>query len=721
MTVDHDHTATRRRRHHHHRPDNVENGASDSDGLVSINTINKIKKKRRRKGEEPPFYILVLQVGATLFIFCLVTYFVLRTTIWKKQVTEDDDSSQNENGGEEAERIVVTLAPVPPTAPPLPVWELGLASKYDAFAIAERYEHHNVKSNITKENQKNSLSSFWKVAQDLRDDFVNYYGGENAARALLERGLVTFGIRALKNATAEILASSLPSDLVHTACRIRNAKQEDRAFSFAFGGYSVTAGRGNVFTQSFPFFMRDKLVMPFSMLGMELVVKNAAIGGCPAFPYGWCMSNFWGLDADVVSWDYAMNEAGGIPQGMEAYLRHALMLPRRPKMIVKDTHLAEPRRAVLRKYLELGMIKDSLVIQSDPAAQPFLQRKEEFRPPGFQDWRKFGAPLGAPGQAYHHPAVKEHEMMGWMLAMHFLSALELVAADMMSPLPLKCEPVLPSRMLPPPVTFQIDENTTIPWISLLVGHPVGTASESANEWTMNSVQCRTTFEPILNGELRSIVVAGSVAEDLDILLPKSEMYYNQGWVYDMSKGEKESKRKLDRFGGLGFVDSKKAYYGIYTSGTLRLLLPATGGRTHANGTVVNAQAGESANDWFRHVVVCQVNEKREVGSCNMEKDLSFRVGGVNGTDARLIDSAGVLYLGQKICVHVSVPAGAMLTTRAALMPPTRTKSQQHDHESDVAVGLSVEILVRNHHIMDRDAACSVSHVVWEEVSLFIDK
>ena len=68
--------------------------------------------------------------------------------------------------------------------------------------------------------------------------------------------------------------------------------------------YSVTVGRGNYFSQSFPFVMQTKLEPLFNALKIELEVRNAAIGGVPSFPYGWCLENFWGLDADVVSWDY---------------------------------------------------------------------------------------------------------------------------------------------------------------------------------------------------------------------------------------------------------------------------------------------------------------------------------------------------------------------------------------------------------------------------------
>ena len=60
------------------------------------------------------------------------------------------------------------------------------------------------------------------------------------------------------------------------------------------------------------------------------------------------MNNFWGMDADVVSWDYSMNEAGGKPEGLEAYIRHVMRLDRAPKLIVKDTHMAEARRNILK-------------------------------------------------------------------------------------------------------------------------------------------------------------------------------------------------------------------------------------------------------------------------------------------------------------------------------------------------------------------------------------
>lgn len=274
----------------------------------------KSRRRRRRKSSDDndiPFLLLLLQVGATILIVCAFVATIARLISPKVDEEYDDD-----------DQFVMDEEVVKPTEPSLPTWTLSDASRFDAYGIAESHGGDD---------------DFWKVAATIRDDFAKRYGGEIAARAILERALSSFA------------SDSDNEDVKHTACRIQNAKQDKRPFKFAFGGYSVTVGRGNYFSQSFPFVMERILKRPFQVLGIQLQVRNAAIGGIPSFPYGWCMKNFWGLDADVVSWDYSMNEAGGKPEGLEAYVRHVMMLDRAPKLIVKDTHMAVARRNLLKE------------------------------------------------------------------------------------------------------------------------------------------------------------------------------------------------------------------------------------------------------------------------------------------------------------------------------------------------------------------------------------
>ena len=52
--------------------------------------------------------------------------------------------------------------------------------------------------------------------------------------------------------------------------------------------------------------------------------------------------------------------------------------------------MASKRRDVVRHYVENGLLRDPVIINSDPAAEPFLKDDEESRPPGLQKWREFG-------------------------------------------------------------------------------------------------------------------------------------------------------------------------------------------------------------------------------------------------------------------------------------------------------------------------------------------
>ena len=620
-----------------------------------------------------------------------------------------------------------------------------------------------------RKNATNSNALFWQAAAGLRERFADTYGGIRAARAMLERGLRTFSFPS---------NDVVPDDLRHTACRLWRAQHSKTKtpFRMAFGGYSVTAGRGNYHAQSYPLVMERQLHTVFQLLGIDLEVRNAAIGGCPSFPYGWCLRQFLGHAPDVVSWDFSMNEAGGDPVGLEAYLRHVLTQfgtsSYSPKLIVKDTHLAVERRRLLQYYYNASVssnswstARDPVVLHTDPAAQPFLELPESDRPVGFQSWRQFGAPKTAPGQSLHHPAVQEHELNAWLLTMHFLSALEYLAVasddDNMreqcraSGIRLESEEDeedtflrgaddetkrrrhAPSQ-LPEPLYKQA-VNSTQAWTSILFGEKAATATTEAGAgWHMNPVHCRTSFDPIVAGNLTDLVVSGTEGEDLDIMLPKSKMFYNRNWVLDLSDEEKKAKRNLNRFGGLGFVDSKKAYYGIYASGTLQFLLPyeSFSSSSHNNNNSENENApavGDKATDWFKSVVICEVNEKRSVASaCQTERDVQFTVGGVNATKkyATLLDAPGTVYLGKKLCTHLVVPEDARLTSRREIVveseeagggggttshvrrPPPKLRVDGEEERS--VVGLLLTATIHNQHIVRREEACSISHVVWEQ-------
>jgi hypothetical protein len=250
---------------------------ADSSSSEEARRRRRRRKKNRRSTElDPPFHILVMQVGATLFTLCFITFYLWQTLFLRSSsdvempIEEgyDDDAALKQEVEEAmvATKQQPTPSPTIPTIPPLPVWELGESTRFDAFGIAVTHSESQSEKDKSGRNQ-----AFWTTTASLRKQFAELYGGENAVRAMMERGFTLFPL------PTDI--DSPPSDLVHTACRIRLAKEEGRPFKFTFGGYSVTVGRGNYFGQSFPFVMKRLLDTPFQLLGINLSVQNAAIGG----------------------------------------------------------------------------------------------------------------------------------------------------------------------------------------------------------------------------------------------------------------------------------------------------------------------------------------------------------------------------------------------------------------------------------------------------------
>ena len=823
------------------------------------------RRKRRRMEREPPFFLLFLQVGAVLFMLSLASLYMYRgIQIYMNPsagIIGDDDYDYEYVGGSsngeldsdtdslsesllsgdqkpkhQLERTQPKLSDLlhvtekknkyrteqtTRTMPPLPIFDLSESAEWDAFSFARKFvENHmgtdgenGIEEEANSKRAYRTRQTFHESVQNLKARFAELYGGENAARMLLDLGMTTFSASAgtganTKDNNKNKTDTEVPIDLMTTACRLHRAKAENRSFSMAFGGYSVTAGRGNKHQDSFPFQLKAILEPIFVAAGFSnatkpaLLVTNAAIGGAPSFPYGWCMAQFWGggrnsedinndnanLVPDVVSWDFGMNEGSGGPEGLEAYIRQLIstysssLIP--PKLIVKDSFTAGKRKEVLREYSSI--LSDPVVLHTDHAVDTMFkatktaasdtnEESDSRRPPGFRKWRDWGAPKGAPGQAPHHPAVQEHRLNAWLLAMHFIVALEYMMVmengdtkDYSSSSPHNW---CPSRMgddeafsttdypfaasLPSPKSRKISNDTHLLYDSIFFGYPTAAAKRKqthnnimiqqeelslSSTWRMNPVFCRTTFKPTVSGSLSGIVVNGTMGEGLDPILPKSQYYYNRGWTYDLSDAERKAKRKLNLYpDGLGFKDSKEAYYGIYESPPMTLFLPYESKERldRSASSFSPPRTGDPASDWYESIVFCQVNDKNtfdsafaDASSCNFENDVGIRIGGIDilQNTTKMLRMIGSVYLGKPICKRVAIPQGANLTSHNTLLREgngglssssrgmidgegSSDDTQSFDVEQ---TGLLVEIFVSNPRIVHVHQACSLSHVVWEE-------
>jgi hypothetical protein len=496
-----------------------------------------------------------------------------------------------------------------------------------------------------------------------------------------------------------------------TAGRLLRAKTHHNAtFVMAFGGYSVTVGRGNHFHESFPFVMERLLREPLKeALNIDLVVRNAAIGGIPSFPYGFCLPHFLGDDADVISWDYGMNEGGGASI-LESYVRHGLsQLPKRPMLIMLDTNAA--RSKLLKDYHEQNILPDAVRVAKgkEVVDKSLLDLPDEEKPEGLRDWDTFGAPDSCPGRSSWHPRKKEHEFIGWMLAMHMLKAAERAHDMIQDDEQWETHHARELALQPfPPLLSKDPPSNPKPVMELLYGHDDG---------RMRDISCRTSFLPAVDHEkvLPSVVVSGMAkdVESLDIMNERSDELYKSGWVLDVSKIERDTKKKVEKCGGLGYIDMKIALYGIPESGTLRLWLPFEGGGSHPDTS--------DARQWFDDLIICEANEKRKDEACQLDSDLTYVVGGVevSSTSVTHVDGAG-LYLKRKTCVHVGVPDGSTITklgdvktAEGSLLTTEDKRRLGGSQASDDDVGLLVDVTAHS-KVSRANGACCLSHIRWEQ-------
>ena len=115
---------------------------------------------------------------------------------------------------------------------------------WDAYGI------HQMLQEVLKEKRKShqeeddssiaSLSSAMEVISELLSQFSARYGGDTAARAILQKALTNFYEDEFESPGGESM--QIPRGLLNTAERFINAQKEDRPFRMAFAGYSVTVG-----------------------------------------------------------------------------------------------------------------------------------------------------------------------------------------------------------------------------------------------------------------------------------------------------------------------------------------------------------------------------------------------------------------------------------------------------------------------------------------------
>jgi hypothetical protein len=314
-------------------------------------------------------------------------------------------------------------------------------------------------------------------------------------------------------------------------------------------------------------------------------------------------------------------------------------------------------------------------------------------------------------------------MIGWMIAMHFVRAMERAIEFHESPKLLM--EVTKKRQLSAnearggaafftrPRAPKLPDNDAAV-TDLLYGHAL--SANGNDEYRMKDLSCRTSFLPATDHSktITSVVVSGLAEGDLDIMVDRTDQHYREGWVLDVSKVERDTKRKVESCGGLGYIDMKIALYGVPESGKLRLWLPFEGPSHDRHEH--DSSDDVKAKHWFDDLLICEANEKRDQDACKLDQDMEVVVGGVTVSTIRPVHGAGE-YLKRTTCVNIGVPdaatAARLRDVRTAEGRPLSAEDKEKFGVDDDTFGLVVEITAKS-KVTRAGGACCISHIVWEQ-------
>lgn len=561
------------------------------------------------------------------------------------------------------------------------------------------------KEEISSNNIKSNLKEFSEMKDKMYHEFYKRYGGKENAMYLYKNGLYTFDAK---------------KSIEYTATRILSSIKSSK-FNLSFGGYSVTVGRGNYFHQSYPFILENILSPIFEKVNVAFKVHNGAIGGTPSFPYGWCLRNFLGVENDFISWDFSMNE-GRSAMGLEAYLRQGIVMFGNPMVMLLDNFKSgggKVRRELVQKYVDLGVLTDVVIVNPDFSYVPKELMKEE----GLRDWDAFGAPEGAPGKNSWHLTYQKHELVGWLLSVYFMQSLEIALDYLFKPQKYNMAmQITQSRrdnygILPPPMTISpTDEHA----LTSLFGRP---SPSNSSQYMMNRITCLSSYNPLLHNDIETSIISGLAQNaSSSILDDTSQKIYLEakGWMHDVGKLERDTKKKLIKFDQLGYIDLKAAYYGIPESGTLKLSISLDVDENAAKTELLKNkfQIENHAKTFVKSVILCQVNEKRTEKECDLEKNLNVVIGDAPALSTTPIPPSklktlrfpGALYLNKPLCVVADIHDEAEIYVNKKLKVGWK---QASDLMLLKRGSLSMDISVVGDNVSYDNGACSISHIVLE--------
>ncbi|KAL7581676.1 hypothetical protein ACA910_022223 [Epithemia clementina (nom. ined.)] len=222
-------------------------------------------------------------------------------------------------------------------------------------------------------------------------------------------------------------------------------EQKQVPFVWATGGHSASAGHGNLFHESYTAIFQAGGAAIFDAVGLELTTRNHAMGGASCgMEIASCIKEVFGMDTDVLSWDYGMTTFN--PGKVELYFHRASLLPNRPAFVgIVMTHDQEALQSMESLGPAVFLMQAEDVVRAVPDTQGKTLEEINAMPPYIRSFRcGKGIEKGEPtcldekytilpdndpcnerlGRVSWHPGWKWHALYGNLLTLFWIEIID---------------------------------------------------------------------------------------------------------------------------------------------------------------------------------------------------------------------------------------------------------------------------------------------------------
>lgn len=233
-----------------------------------------------------------------------------------------------------------------------------------------------------------------------------------------------------------------------------NADTNMISFIWATGGHSAAAAHGDFVSESYTKVLERRLRPVFAAVNMHLVGRNFAMGGTgSALEVALCVDQIFGLDIDILSWDFGMTDGGRNHASSYVYFSHAALNPNRPACVAmfaggKAASLIPMEQDGLTVWIVESAVERGL-LNSFPDCETMSQEQVNQLPPLVRGYRCGGAYEGGDicramkwtnnsictkrkFRTSWHPGFKWHALMGNLMALSLLEVLDDALRDLVS-------------------------------------------------------------------------------------------------------------------------------------------------------------------------------------------------------------------------------------------------------------------------------------------------